>query len=741
MANIFKRVSGFFDRIWNSGDYVHKTNTVQINVTEPAALEDAKSGTSLIKAVVAKIFPPEFTKRIERYFYPRNYEFEYPDAKFETVKKAIKVESYLRRAKDRYIELIWKNGFEFIGKNKTAVNYIKRRFKEIAAVTEKPTKIFFEEIAEQLIPYYNVFIVKIRKQSHSSGNPRKYFGKTVQPVAGYFVVSVNDMVAEIDQETKILKKWYFKNSVLDELIEYDYRDVVHMTIAREAGKIWGDPPIFAILDDVRALRRMEENVEILVFQHTIPLFHYTVGTENKPALVGEVDSVKSEVENMLTQGMVVTPERHAIEAVGAQREALQVKDYLEYFKARILTGMGQSTISIGETGGASRATASVLSKSVLDSTVRFKNTLTTYINEFMINELLQEGGFDVFNDNNKVELFIPEIDLEDKIKKEVHAESLWLSNLLTEDEARKELGRDPFSESDREKTYFELIVKPKTIMQASDEPWILTYGTPAQKAAVTAATLAAKAGTGASAGQTGKNSRAALANKRVPRNQFGTQKGPTQRTGGDAIMNTDSIGDQVFDSLLQTYIQVFSDQYDAAQEDVYQMIDENSFTSCKMSINISKQIVAEHGSQFIIETYKSGLGKAGYSDSVTIDADLKFLHAQHLESVTKFFDDILDRIDASDKTKGTVISIFESQRYRIGFLIDWHIKKAYWLGIASGRKSLGNTSINIISESKDVDDICLKNVGKLDLDLLYMYKIPPYHSNCNCKLSWDEKTV
>ena len=188
--------------------------------------------------------------------------------------------------------------------------------------------------------------------------------------------------------------------------------------------------------------------------------------------------------------------------------------------------------------------------------------IKTFIDDFMINELLEEGGFNIFDEKNKVELYIPEIDLDDKIRKEFHIMSLWQQNLLTESEARKELGRDPYTDADRKLTYFELITKPRAIIQAVDEAYLAggTLLTPG-----------------------------AIANKAIPANQFGGKKsGPTQRTGGDSSDSefTDSI--KSIDECVKKYHSLFMGQYDAALDDIKHVLDEESFNSGKIIVNLSR---------------------------------------------------------------------------------------------------------------------------------------------------------
>lgn len=696
----------FFDKLFNLLNYIPKSKQVLIEVPDRNLEDQKKQPRNFIRATVAKIY-----LALKRFTESRNFEFEEPDVKMTTIKNALKVETYLRRGRDRYTELIWKNGFEFIGDNRAAVKYIKRRFKEIAYISQKPTMSLFEEITEQLVSYYNVMIVKIRNNRSSSGRSRKFFGKVVKPVAGYFTIDVTRTRAMLDDKTRQLEGYEYDDEVEWEPHRYSYRDIIHVSMSVPPGKVYGDPATIPVINDIRALRRMEENVEILVFQHSIPLFHYTVGTEEKPAQDGEVDSIKVEVENMVTQGMLVTPERHTIKAIGVQREALNVSEYLAYFKTRILTGLGHSTISIGESGGVSRATAGILSKAVIDSAIKFKNKIKTYVDEYMIDELLQEGGFDVFDIKNKVEIFIPEIDLDDKIRKEFHTIAKWEASLITEDEARSEIGKDPYTNAERRKTYFELITKPRMIIQAIDEPFLSTATSNKERN-----------------------------NREVPQNQYGSKKtGPTQRTGGDSttVNIKDSFQLEELKSVRGMYLDMFSGQYNAAQEDIYSMIDEKSFNSGKIALNMSKKIVAEKGSVAIVAAYKQGIKDAGYDPLIPIEADLKMVHGYHVAAITNLFDSLLEKIDNSNKTKTDVISIFETNRYRVGFIVDWHIKKSYWLAIASSKKTQGYKSINVKRVNPDTKDKCYTYPDVIDLSSqLYIYQVPPHHSGCECFLEY-----
>ena len=120
----------------------------------------------------------------------RNADFNPPPFDLPEMANIISTESLARRAVDKYVEQVWKRGYEFIGDNQDAINYLRTRFDQIAMVTKTPTSELFRSIAEQLVSYSNCFIAKIRNPMASGGHFRRIIGKTnlVPPVAGYEVI-------------------------------------------------------------------------------------------------------------------------------------------------------------------------------------------------------------------------------------------------------------------------------------------------------------------------------------------------------------------------------------------------------------------------------------------------------------------------------------------------------------------------------------------------------------------------
>ncbi len=281
-------------------------------------------------------------------------------------------ESVVHQAFTKKIGLMFKEGFDFVGSNKDRIQYIKTRFAQIARASEIPTNLLFTRLGTSLIRTSNAFAIKVRDTKASGGKIRKNArGKQLNPVAAYFPAAPETMQVKLNADTGKIEKW--KQELPDgRYKEFNPDDVIHFTIGRREGFVFATPDIIPVIDDIRALRQIEENIELLLYQHLFPLFQYKVGTETRPAGWTEdgrreIDVVKEEIQYMPTEGGIVTPERHEITAVGAEGRALRAEGYLDYFKLRVIAGLGISTIDLGNAATANRACYSEDTQTLTDS--------------------------------------------------------------------------------------------------------------------------------------------------------------------------------------------------------------------------------------------------------------------------------------------------------------------------------------------------------------------------------------
>ena len=572
---------------------------------------------------------------------PRNTKLEEPDVDFSVIKKAVSVEPILRRARDRYCEIIWQNGYKLVGKNVNTINYIKSRLRQISLVTDKPTDVLLEEITEELITYNNAFLYKVRNEKSSGGQAyTTFYGKNMKPIAGLYVMPSVYIKAVLDKNGKIIG-WKFKTPAMRDNLFLKSDDIVHITIGKSADEVFAYPALYSVLDDVRALRQMEEMSEALVFQNAIPLVQYQVGTSDDPGDDDEVADVSARISNMRSRGMIVTPYRHKIIAIGENRSTLDITRYLEYFKKRIFLGVGHSSASLGdESSSVSRASASVFNKAVYGVARRFQRIIQTYFNQFVIMDLLAEGGFDIFDQQNLVQMYIPEIDIDDKIQKEFHVLSMFQGNLITEDEAREEIGRELMTPEDRAKTYWRLITLPRTALLAGDEPALMDPY--AEELGILPK----------------KNKQ-----KEVPVNQHGRKK--TGLPANDMIHDSVNNKEYIF-ILYRTFLNSFLDQYNSIYDDIINYYDEFNEISYKQSIDASLKVMIEKSSDIARNLYLH----MGYNDINQLIA----MHKDNTSFIMKFFDDI-GSYCASAKTLSDVITVLDSNQYRIPAYVEYFFKK------------------------------------------------------------------
>ena len=596
----------------------------------------------------------------------RNGEEIYTPAEYNlsTVANAIDTDSYFRRAVEKYVELIWKAGYNFIGKNPNAVSYVRKRFEQIAMVTDNPTDQLFRDISYQLVEFSNVYVSKVRSDRASGGKPRVDFtGQSYQPVAGYFIEDSVSMYLAVKRNGEpigykqmmrgVYAMWGSntggvpignKNTGGENFNYYKIWkpwNMIHMVHSRKPGMRVGTPMVWPVMDDIRALRRIEQNVELLVFQHTIPLFQYVVGTDARPAQPDEIAAIKLVVERMPPNGCLVTPERHAIKAIGVEGSLIDASVYLEYYKGRVLSGLGMSGVGMGEGGTSNKGTAVVLDKHLVNTAGMYQQILKMYIDEYMIKELLSEGGFDVsyINEDNKVGIHFPPIDTEEQRAKENHYAQMYTQYAIDEDEMRMEFGREPVKDEQRKRDYFELVQKPLEMIKAKL----------AQETAIVAGQakpVVTKTASGASKVDRPKNVGQA---KEMPTNQHGTLGAKPRIPKNDEIQQLLDIFRDTKNDLIDTCI-------DATKEDVlittkFSNIKKFNFDNSKSIIESKKAASTLPDRDIIYDTAIKALDEI--YDRFLVIKDMKHV------------DDLAVKIDSLFKTLSIRLEVHMLNNYNI----------------------------------------------------------------------------
>jgi hypothetical protein len=152
-------------------------------------------------------------------------------------------------------------------------------------------------------------------------------------------------------------------------------------------------------------------------------------------------------------GMIITPPGHEIQYLGAESKALRGEGYMKLLLNRVYGGLGVNGIVMGEGNTASAASADAMTVTMHNKAKFYQRQLQLMFTEFVLYELLLEGGWDPLLPADNVRWLFNEIETEALLKRENHAMQLWTNNGLTLDEFRRAIGKKPLPEGDEQKLY------------------------------------------------------------------------------------------------------------------------------------------------------------------------------------------------------------------------------------------------------------------------------------------------
>lgn len=440
-------------------DQLLETKLMEPNRIENGRIVVVRRSDFLDKVSMRSITKPDYVDRGSFYFKYDRERVVNPEFDFQQVFTYYHNEPLIERAISKRVSLMFKNGWKIVGKDKTLVKQINEKFFEKCLIGGKTPTSFLIELCELLLRYSNAFIYKKRvasEETNESGVVYKVGKKIIKPTTTYQLISPLVMKPKLDKDGRIIQWLQYSVDKSREIAKYNPNDIIHLYMNRETGFIFGKPKILSIVQDVDALRRIEENVQMLVAIHLFPLYQYIVGTEERPAKslpngTTEVDAVQEMVESLPTQGVIFTPERHKIQAVSTD-SVMDVNPYLSYFKNRLYTGLGVSSVDMGEGDTSNRGTAVTISQALKDS-IGFDQTL---IAEMLNATILKDIILEIPGTKNEIVPLLMNtnfrfmtIDVDEKIKKETHAQALYNSGAISHNEMRDAVNQDPWvSEQD-----------------------------------------------------------------------------------------------------------------------------------------------------------------------------------------------------------------------------------------------------------------------------------------------------
>lgn len=433
---------------------INPDNLTENNVIEGLSIDRSRSSNVLKNFVVKCVgFINKETYRRET--------FQRPEYNLLEIKDASEADSYIKIAFSKYSYLIYKAGWQLKSDNQSAIDYIQKRFKIMAFSTNKPMDILFQEIADDLTRYSNAFLVKSRVEKIPTVKAIGVLDSN--PIGGYFRIDPASIKIKRDKYGNILK---YEQGIGQNKKQFKPEDIIHMYYDKDANNAFGTPRVIAALDDVKLLRKIEGNIVALIHRFAMPLYQWKIGQ----CLAGftasdvEINKAKREIESSSLDGLIITNEKSEIKAIGAEGNALDAKGYLEYFENRVFSALGVSASQMGR--GGAKQDADSMEAQIHDTVKYIQRIMSIWIENTIINELLLEGGFDIFDSNNEVKYIFNEISLETKIKKENHEMLKYQSNGTTFEEFRRELGiKDTIPDENR---LYDRMIKDKSALDQID---------------------------------------------------------------------------------------------------------------------------------------------------------------------------------------------------------------------------------------------------------------------------------
>ena len=440
----------------------------------------------------------------------------------------IDTEAFLATATTRKHSLMFRNGFTVAGENQNFVSYIERRFAQMDYVSGQSVENFLKDILWNLLVCSNCILVKIRDGGASGGTKNDKNGNKT-PIAGYVIVPPQTVFPYLDGYGQVIKwRRFFGDG--RPFKDYDIDDIVHFWWNKKPGHLFGTPRLWPVRDDIYAMRRLEENIELLLIQHLFPLMHVKVGTpeapcEYMPDGTSEVDMYRAYIQSMPKEGVLVSDERVEINCIGVGKEGADYEKMLEHFKKRIFTGLGVSAMDMGETD-ATKSAADNVSQNLKDSIKADLAWFSQQFKLFVMKDLFSEAPFHLSIQNavDDVSLEFHELDPDNQIKMETHATNTYNNQGITHSELRRSLKRKPLTPEEEGDLHFNRQTMVENEFQARHEEKMAGL-----KAAAKGPTKAKRKK--AKAAPAGKTRRAASPRKVAktmtqPSNQYGTNHGP-----------------------------------------------------------------------------------------------------------------------------------------------------------------------------------------------------------------------
>ena len=634
-------------------------------------------------------------------------DFSEPEYDLTEIKSAVEADSYIAVAIHKYTQLIFKAGYSIVSKNENASMYIRNRLRLMSFATGVPIDVLLQQIADDLIRFSNVFLIKSRVETQQLAGIQAKGVYDNKPVGGYFRVDPTTVKIKRDKNGTIKQ---YQQEVGSNSKSFKNTEVVHIYIDKEGGAAFGTPRLTPVLEDVKMLRKIEGNSLVQIYRYANPITQMKIGVPEQGLMATdqEISDAKSEVEKMNSDGIIVTNERTEFHSIGAEGEALDITKYLAYFEARVFSALNVSASQMGR--GGAKQDADSMEEQVHDTVKFFQRQIAIFIENEIFRELLLEGGFNpILNEDDIVRFKFDEINLETRVKMETHALNLFQGNAVTFEEMRYKLGKD--AESADESRLYQNMIK-----------------TPADLALIEAKS-GGSANTGTSGPSRSANSGSEDSTKSTmqPSNQHGTTTANVKESKSSKTLQHEA-------EYRESYPEVYG-RYEMVKNDILLNGADPAIVLPVIRDNIIKDLLIrvqgsmQEGVKLAVKHTRKGVVTYPTVSS-------KLLEDRIRDTTTRLFKDIRDNLRdiGNNATETEKEAVFAAREYRLRFLTKNIVDKAYWFGYVKYCQEQRIPEVYVhFGQSPDRDShSSIVNTGHFTLD-----DIPGFNAYCHCRMGQE----
>lgn len=345
------------------------------------------------------------------------------------------------RSVSRFVNATIQEGYSIVGLDEKMVEYVKFRINLLEEAMGVTWLMWVRDSLEHLIKYHNLILVKSRTRSNTGTYPRfknrPYFYASV--VNGYWPRHPA-IVTPTVQGTKIIE-WNvtdYSGGSGKSIKTLSPRDVIFYPLNVGPTEILGQSYIVPAIADIKAFRALEQLCIEIVIRFIAPLVLFKVGTPSSPARPGEVTKIEQTIKDMPTQGFIVSTERLSHEDISQRSGVTDFVGILQEFRNRVLAGLFLNPLDVwGETKGSSSEPAS---RNEFYRPVKAYQKSFEDVVHLIFRDWFDEIGEDYSDPSKTVRFKAKEVDFDNMIKLENHVSQMFLTGIISHDEARSRVG-------------------------------------------------------------------------------------------------------------------------------------------------------------------------------------------------------------------------------------------------------------------------------------------------------------